>query len=164
MKANIVIAALPLFVLGCAAKQSDDLTQQQKDQIKMEAKAAFDGSIERFQNMDVEGALKYYSPEFVFFEADQRGDFQAYRKICIEGNNAATAYNWTLYRMEFLVITKEIVVLSVDGRNEIFMKSGDRITFDPSHYTFAMKNMSGQWKLTYHHFSGNFETRKAEKK
>jgi len=45
MKVNIFVAALPPFPIGCTSQQSDQLTQQQKDQIMDEVKAAADSDL-----------------------------------------------------------------------------------------------------------------------
>jgi ketosteroid isomerase-like protein len=165
MKTNIFIVVLLLFIFGCTSQQSDQLTQQQKDQIKSEIKATGDSIMARLQRMDVNGALQYYSPDFVCFGSDgKQDDFQGYKKFCVETFNSATAYKWTSYRQDFIVITKDTVVFTWDGKNELIMKSGDTMKVDPAHYTFACKKISDQWKLTYHHFSGTFLAQKAEQK
>ena len=162
---TIIAALLLVILIGCTPQQSDQLTQQQKEQIKKEIKAVCDSIIERLQKMDVDGALKYYSPDFVCFGSDgEQSDFQGYKKYCAETYNSATAYKWTTYNQDFIVINKDIVVISWDGKNELLMKSGDTIKFDPSHYTWALKKIAGQWKVAYHHFSGNFVTQKADLK
>ena len=55
MKANIFVAALLLFCLGCTSQQSDQLTQQQKDQIKSEVKAVGDSIIAKWERLDAGG-------------------------------------------------------------------------------------------------------------
>ena len=65
MKAKILIAVALLFCFGCTSQQSEQLTQQEKDQIKSEAKAVLDSIFAKGEKLDVEGALQYYSPELV---------------------------------------------------------------------------------------------------
>lgn len=166
MKTSSFITNLLFFILvGCTPQKSDQLTEQQKEQVKKEIKAVCDSIIERLQKMDVDGAIKYYSPDFVCFGSDgEQSDFQGHKKYCAETYNSATAYKWTTYKQDFIVINKEIVVISWDGKNELLMKSGDKIKVDPSHYTWALKKIAGQWKVAYHHFSGNFVTQKVDLK
>jgi hypothetical protein len=152
-----MIASLLLFIFGCTPKQSDQLTQQQKEQIKKEILVVWDTIMARFERLDPEGALKFYSPDFKGWGSEgESGDLQGYMKYVVDIDNSAASYKWTLYRFDFLAITKDTVVITVDGKNETIMKSGEKYKFDPSHYTFAFKKIEGQWKLFYHHFSGTF--------
>jgi ketosteroid isomerase-like protein len=164
-KVMIFCAVLLLVCFGCATKESGQLTPQQIDQIKNEIRATTDSWIVKFQNFDVEGIFQYYSPDFVGFGpwAD-KFDVQKYRKDVIDLFNLITAYKWTTYRQDFLVVTKDKVIYTMDGKDELFMKSGDKITFDPAHYTFGLKKVAGQWKFFYHHSSGVQVTQKAAKK
>ena len=52
MKAQMFFAALLLFSLECASQQSDQLTQQEKDQIKSEVKAVGDDLISKWMALD----------------------------------------------------------------------------------------------------------------
>jgi ketosteroid isomerase-like protein len=156
--------ALLLFGTCGISQESSQLTEQKKDQIKREVKAVGDRIMARFQAMDAEGALRYYAQDFVGFGAKgARFNLQEYKKRNIDAFSSATAYEWTLYHLDFIVITEDTVVLFCDGKNETLMKSGDKITFDPSHYTFVFKKIEGQWKVVYHHFSGTLVTEKARK-
>jgi ketosteroid isomerase-like protein len=165
MKAQMLVPGLLILCLACASQQSDQLTQQQQDRIKSEIKAVTDSFMGRWQRMDVEGALQYYSPDFVCFgSGGKRVDLQGYKKENTDLFKSATAYKWTSYREDFIVITKDTVVCAWDGKNEVSMKSGETIAFDPSHYTFAFKRIAGQWRLAYHHFSGTLVGPKADTK
>jgi hypothetical protein len=150
---------------GCATSESSQLNQQQLDQIENEITATIDSWTVKFQNFDVEGIFQYYCPDFVGFGpwADEF-DVPKYRKEVIDLFNLITAYKWTRYRQDFLMVTRDKVIYTMDGKDELFMKSGDKITFDPAHYTFGLKKVAGQWKFFYHHSSGVQVTQKAAKK
>ncbi len=151
----IMVMAL-LLVSGFIQKKSDQLNQKQKDQIKKEITLVFDSVMARFENKDTEGAMKYYSPDFVGFgSGGEKYTLQTTKEQYINLNAAAEYYKWTTNSLDFINITKDIVVIAVDGKNETVWKSGGKLIFDPSHYTFAFKNVDGQWKLSYHHFSGS---------
>ncbi len=164
-KIIVFCAILLLICFGCTTRESGQLTPQQIDQIKNEIKATIDSWIAKWQNFDVEGIFRHYSPDFVGFGpyAD-KFDLPKYRKVVIDLSNLTTAYQWTTYRQDFLVVTKDIVICTMDGKDQLFMKSGDKITYDPSHYTFGLKKIQGQWKFFYHHSSGVEVTQKAANK
>ena len=152
MKAKIFIAALLLCIFGCTSKQRSELTLQQKEQIKKDITILGDSIMARWQRMDVEGAMQYYSSDFVGFGSEgEQFNFEVYKKSNLESFKSTTSYKWTFYHRTFLAIAKDTVVCAWDGKNELFMKSGDKMTVDPSHYTFAFKKAEGQWKLFYHH-------------
>ncbi len=167
MKPNILVAGLLLFWLGCTTQRSDQLTQEQIDQIKKDAKVAVDSIIAKFERLDAEGAMQYYwdSPEFVAFNPDgSRSDYQAGKKSAIDFVNSATEVTIDPVREEYTVMTKDLVVCAWLGRQELTLKSGDKITTDPFGVTFLFKNIAGQWKVIYCHESGTYVTQKAETK
>jgi hypothetical protein len=70
----------------------------------------------------------------------------------------------TAIREDFIVINKDLVISTWAGKDENFMKSGDKLIFNPIDYTLVFKNFGGQWKVIYSHASGNPVLQKAEKK
>ncbi len=165
IKSMILSIALLLGCLGCAPKDGGPLTPQRTEQIENEVRATIDGWIAKWQSLDGEGIFKYYSPDFVGFGpwAD-KFDVPKYRKEVIDLFGLITAYKWTTYRQDFLMVTKDRVFIAMEGKDELFMKSGDKVSFDPAHYTFGLKKIDGQWKFFYHHSSGVEVTEKAQKK
>ncbi len=167
MKRNIFVAALLLFIIGCTPQQSDQLTQQQKDQIKSEIKAVGDSIIARFERLDAVGGFEFYSdsPDWGMVNADgSRWDFQTAKKAQPDWANSVTAWKSTTTRQDFIFLTKDIVICAWDAKDETFMKSGDKITYDPHAYTLVFKKIAGQWKVIYSHDSGIPVTQKTGKK
>ena len=165
MKAKFLFTILMLFILvGCTSQQSDQLTQQQKEQIKSEVKAVSDSITARWVGLDAEGALQYYSPDLVHVYDSLRLDFQAYKKGWIDLNNSITTIKVTPIREDYIVLTKDLVISTWVGKDEYNMKSGDKIIGDPLTYTLVFKNIAGQWKVLYSHASVIPVTQKAEKK
>lgn len=144
-----------ILILGFASKNNDQLNQKQKDHIKKEITELFDTIMIKFEQMDAEAAMQYYSPNFVAYGVDgNKYTLQKVKEQYIQLFKSATSYKWTTYSLDFVVITKDIVVITVDGKNETIWKSGSKLIFDPSHYTFAFEIIKDKWKLCYHHFSG----------
>jgi hypothetical protein len=164
MKANIFIAALLLCILGCTSKQSDQLTQQQKDQIRKEVKVVLDSIFARYEKLDVNGALNYYSQEMVDGGDRTLQDFQAYKKAGIDFVSKADSVKWTEDRWVCVVLSKNLVLSYWVGKGKWLFKSKERLVFDPNIYTNIFKNENGQWKVIYEQFSGNPVTQAAEKK
>jgi hypothetical protein len=149
------------------SQRSEQLTQQQKGQIKKEVKAVGDGIIANWVGLDPEGGLQYYSdsPDWGMVNADgSRWDFQTFKKFWIDSVKSVTAIKWTTTRQDFTFVTKDIVICAWDGKDETTLKSGDKITYDPHAYTMVFKKIAGQWKVIYSHDSGIAVTQKAGKK
>lgn len=152
-----IAACLLTCFFGCASMRPMQLTDKQKDQVKKEVITVFDSIMARLERLDAEGALQYYSPDVVAFGSDgERVSFDALKKYYIDIYAASTSYKWIQSGMDFIAVANDVVVISVDGRNEQLLKSGKKFVTEPSHYTFAFKKTNGQWKLFYHHFSGTF--------
>jgi hypothetical protein len=164
MKANIFVAALLLLIVGCTLQQSDQLTQQQKEQIKSEVKVVMDSIIGKWQRLDVEGAVQYYSPEMVAVGDSSIIDYQAYKKLWLDMPKYIGTAKWTTTQWEFMVLSKDLVVSAAVGKLELFMKSGDKVTANPKIYTDIWKKVGDQWKVIYEHGSGTPVMQKAGKK
>lgn len=147
-----MIAALLLFILGgCTSQQSDQLTQQQKDQIKSEVKVVMDSLGAKSERLDPDG-VQYYSPEVVILRNGSLIDYQQYKKLWMDLNNFA-AGKWITVHNEYIVLTKDLVISVWVGKIELLAKSGDKITMDPQTYTDVFKKVGGQWKVIYEHSS-----------
>ena len=166
MKTNIWVATLFLFILGCTPQQSDQLTQQQKDQIKSEIKVVGDSIIAKWVGLDPKVAQYYLdSVDLGIVNADgSRWDLQTFKKACLDLPNSVTSIKWITTRQDFTFLTKDIVICAWDGKDETVMKSGDKMAFDPHAYTMVFKKVSGQWKVIYSHDSGIAVTLEAGKK
>ncbi len=184
-----MIATLLLSIFGCGKQQSDQLTQQQKDQIRKEIKVVVDSIFARVEKLDVNW-LDYYadSPDWGMVNADgTRWDYQTTKKVQPDFFNSVISYKWTTTHETSIFLTKDIVIYSLDGKDETILKSndkliankplnslfgkddtslklGDKIIYDPHAYTLVFKRIEGQWKVIYSHDSGIQVTQKAEKK
>ena len=164
MKANFFVAVPLLFCLGCTSQQSEQLAQQEKDQIKGEAKVAVDSIFAKWGRLDVEGALQYYSPELLVVGDSSLVNYQVSKKEWMDFASSAATARWTPVHWEFIVLTKDLVISAWMGKVELLLKSGDKMTVDPQGYTDVCKKVGGQWKVIYEHASGIPVTQKAEKK
>lgn len=166
MKANIFVAALLLFIIGCTPQQSDQLTQQQKDQIKSEVKVVADSILANLERVAPEGWSQYCadSPDWVCFTPNgSRLDYQTLKKASLDWPKMITSYKWTTSREDFIILCKDIVVWALQGNDETVLNSGERISFDPHAYSMVFKKINGQWKMFYMHTSGNAIVQKVVK-
>jgi hypothetical protein len=154
MKKSIFIAALFISFVGCTSRQSEQLTQEQKDQIKKEVKVTLDSIIAKFERLDVDGALQYYSPELVVVADSSIMDYQTTKKGWTDLFASVATANWTMSHSEFVVLTNDIVLSAWVGKVNVVLKSGDKLTIDPHSCTDVFRKSGGQWKNIYEHSSG----------
>lgn len=171
-------ATLLFCIFGCTQNQTEQLTQQQKNQIEKEILVVLDSISVRLQRLD-SSWLDYYinSPDWGMLNADgSRWDYQSTKKVQPEFFNSVISFKWTLINQKFIFLTKDMVICSIDSNDETILKSpdkikannnlnrlfannettmkGDRITNDPHAYTLIFKKIYGQWKIIYSHDSG----------
>jgi ketosteroid isomerase-like protein len=165
MKAGILIAVPLLLCFGCTSQNTKQLSQQEKDQIKTEVKAAVDDIVVKLNNLDALGALQHYSPELVHVADGSQNDYQTYKNGWIAVNNSAASWKLVPIHEEIMVLTKDLAITTWVGKMEYLAKSGDKTTTDPIAYTDVFKRMDSQWKVIYEHASARGEvTEKARRK
>ena len=154
MKATIVVAALPFLVsIGCA-RQSEQLTQQQQDEIKSQVKVSADSVIARWVRRDGKGAMEYYAPDVVIVADTMRMGFQAYRQGWMAYDSAAAAVKVKPIREDFIALAKNLAVWNWVGNVELDLKSGDTVTTTPQMYSQVMKKVADRWMVVFSHPSG----------
>jgi hypothetical protein len=161
-----LLLLVTILVAGCAQQQSDQLTQQQKDQIKSDVKAVLDSILARVDRLDP-GWADYYvdSPDWGMANADgSRWDYKTFVKNVPEAFKTMTSYKWITTRQDFSFMTKDMVICAWDGKDETIMDTGDKVIYDPHAMTAVFKKIAGQWKIVYSHDSGNPVMQKAGKK
>ena len=154
MRANLVAATLLLLSVGCTAKKSEELTQQQKDQVKNEVKASLDSLVARWAGINAEGAMQYFAPDVAIEGDSSRGSYEGYRQSWIDFNKTAATIRVTRFREDYLVLAKDLAISTWVGKNENILKSGDTLTFGLLSYTDVWKKVAAQWKVVYQTQSG----------
>jgi ketosteroid isomerase-like protein len=114
--------------------------------------------------LDAEGCLQYYSPEVNVVEGDSRHTFDEYKKNWIDYDKSIVTDKVIPIQEDYIVCSKDFVITTWLLKDEVYMKSGDRITINPITNTLVFKNFGGQWKVIYSHPSGNPIIQKAEQK
>jgi ketosteroid isomerase-like protein len=155
-------AALLFFSLECASQQSDQLTQQQTEQIKSEVKAVYEDIMAKWMALDADGFLKHYSPELICVSGGLRRDFEAYKKNTIGLFNSTATVKVTRIREDFIVLTKDFVMGAGVYRVELSLKSGEK-KMTQNVYSDVLKKVGGQWKAIYEHGSSTPVAQKADK-
>ncbi len=155
MKAFItatMITVLLLSFFGCTSKQSDQLTEEQKAQIKGELKSVFDSFCVKWVALDKEAILQFYSPEMNRIGSSKLLDFQGEKNLW-DGINSAVSLKIEPVYLELKVLTKDFGISAWVGKTDYVMKSGDTLKVDKVAYTNVWGKNNGQWKIIYEHAS-----------
>jgi hypothetical protein len=166
MKTNIIILPF-LFCFGCALQEQERLNPQQESSIKNEVQAVADSIWAKWEQLNPEAALQYYSeaPDWTALNSQaSRFDIGAYRELAVKFKDSAVSYKWTTIRRDFKVLSKDIVLCSWIGKDEVTWSSGEKMICDPHAYTIVFQKTADQWKLIYSHDSGIPLTEKNERK
>jgi hypothetical protein len=166
MKATLLAATLLLAFLGCTSPETHELSPQDKNRIINEVKAVADTIWVKWEQLDPEAALHYYSESSDWLSINSQGspyNLLTYRRLASEFKRSATAYKWITDRRDFNVLSTNIVLCNWIGKDEATWKSGDKVTCNPPAYTLIFKKISGHWKLVHSHDSGVWATQKARK-
>lgn len=110
--------------------------------------------------------LDYYSdsPDWVMFGADgSRWDYQTTKKAQAIFESVAS-YKFTSTYAHLIFITKDVVISASQDKDEVTMKTGEKMSYDPHAYTLVFKRIGGQWRVVYSHDSGTPVMQKAGKK
>ncbi len=162
MKLTVFVVMLSIVCVGCAQQRSEQLPQQQRDQIKNEVKAIVDSII---LGTDVNTRMQYYgdSSEFLAFNLDgSQSNREAIRK----------SQQWFIdsliriklaFQDEYPVVTKDLVVSVWHGPEELGLKSGDMVKYQPRVQTFVFRKIDGKWKIVYIQESGTLTREKSSK-
>lgn len=162
MKTSIFIVALLLSIFGCSSQQTEQLTQQEKDQITKEVSSVIDNLFAKFEELDWQGAIQLYSPELVNVFDSSVVYYDAYKKRW-SGISNAVSIKATTIRENYIVLSKDFVISDWIGKLEILWKSGDKVIWNPISYTNVLKRIDGQWKAIYEHPFGTPVIQAAEK-
>jgi hypothetical protein len=163
MKSTFAFAILLSVCISCSPQPNDQLTQQQIDQIKKDIKLCVDSVMMAGGN---DHKLQCYADSSGFhgFALDgSQTDIQAIKKSLQWFSDSVVVYK--LNAMDhFPVVAKDFVVYAWSGSEELGLKAGDRIKYQPRVVSFVFRKLEGKWKIVYTQESGTKTTEKPVKK
>jgi len=163
MKPTIIVTILLSLCVGCSTRPSDQLNQQQADQVKEEIKVILDSIM-----VGVNGnqKIQYYldSPDFLGFNLDgSQADIQTVKRSVQWFADSVVVYKLQSAD-RFPVVMKDVVVYVWSGPEELGLKSVDTIKYHPRVVTYVFKKLEGRWKIVYVQESGTKTIEKLAKK
>ena len=77
--------------------------------------------------------------------------YPEFRKVNIEAFKQLSAFKQTTIKEEYRFITKTEVVHTWFGKNEMTLKTGEKITNDSYIGTMIFKKINNKWRITFAH-------------
>jgi ketosteroid isomerase-like protein len=151
MKTKIFIVVL-FFTFFASCTPKEELTQQDKDQIKKEVSAVFANMVTSYEQLNMEAMLKYYwdSPDFIYVNADGTTIEQKdLKKTFEEVYKTFGALKIITAREEYRILKKDIVLCLWLGKSEANMKDGSLITYNTDAVSFLFQKINEEWKVIY---------------
>ncbi len=131
-----------------------ELTQQEIDQITSEVKAAAEPLMTGWADLDGGTAIKSFSPDMLSCYGSQLLDYPTYRQSWTVYSEARKSIKITLIEEDYIILTRDFVIDSWVGKAEEWMKSGEKVTYDPIRYTNVFRKKDGEWKIVFAQSSG----------
>ena len=154
--ALLLTAAMTLVACrGPAGTQTEQLTQQQNDQVKNEVKVALDSIIAKWAERDADGALHYYASDVAIEGDSAPNNYQGYLQEWTDFNKNLTAIRVTRFREAYTVLDRDLALSYWVGKSDNIAKSGDTLSFGVQSYTDVWKKVGGEWKVIYQHASSS---------
>jgi hypothetical protein len=157
MKTGVAVF-LMAFVLpcitGCNQKHNTELTPEEMDQIRSEVKIAAEPLFTGWAALDGEIAIKSFSTEMVSCFDSLLLDYPAYKESWKIYTGARSGINITTISEDYIILSRDLVIDTWVGRVEEFMKTGEKITFNPIRYTNVFRKSGGEWKIIFAQSTG----------
>jgi hypothetical protein len=149
------MSAIFLFlVFACRHEQCTMPTPEEAEQIRNEVKAAAEPLMTGWAALDGQTALKSFSREMVACFDSLLLDYDTYEKSWAIYTGARDSIKITPIRKDYIILTREYVIDTWVGKVEEWMKSGQKITYNPVRYTNVFRKAGGEWKIIFAQSSG----------
>lgn len=144
--------------LVCCQNESAELTSQEKELAKKEISDIGKGVIQSVERLDIESALKPYanSPDFLMINPDgSYADYNGFKSTGTETFKQLHSMKQTTIKEEFRFLTKTQVLYTWFGRNEIELKTGEKIKNESYIGSMIFSKINNEWKIVYAHESAS---------
>lgn len=161
----VVLFNAALFV-GCTNETKStkpnsneaEMTTEEKEISKKEISDIGKFVIDNAAKLDVETAMKPYlnGTDFLVINPDgSYGDYAKMKESNIEAFKSLASFKQTTIKEEFRFLTKTEVLYTWFGKNEIQLKTGEKITNESYIGTMLFKKINNEWKIVYAHESAS---------
>jgi hypothetical protein len=146
-----------LFFVSCQ-NESSELTPQEKEIAKKEISDIGKGVLQSIERLDIESALKPYlnAPDFLMINPDGSfADYNGFKRTGTETFKQLTSMKQTTIKEEFRFLTKTQVLYTWFGKNEIELKTGEKIKNESYIGSMLFSKINNEWKIVYAHESAS---------
>ncbi len=146
-----------LLLVSCQ-NESSEMTPKEKETAKKEISDIGKGIIQSVERLDIESAIKPYSdsPDFLMINPDgSYQDYAAFKSSNTEAFNQLTSMKQTNIKEEFRFLSKKQVLYTWFGKNEIELKTGEKIKNESYIGTMLFNKINNEWRIVYAHESAS---------
>jgi hypothetical protein len=152
------IAIISSLLLVSCQNESSEKTAQEKETAKKEISDIGKGIIQSVERLDIESALKPYldSPDFLMINPDgSYQDYADFKSANTEAFKQLTSMKQTNIKEEFRFLSKTEVLYTWFGKNEIELKTGEKIKNESYIGTMLFSKINNEWRIVYAHESAS---------
>jgi len=146
-----------LFLVSCQ-NESSEMTSQEKETAKKEISDIGKSIVQSVEQLDIESAIKPYSdsPDFLIINPDgSYQDYAGFKNANTEAFKQLTSMKQTNIKEEFRFLSKTQVLYTWFGKNEIELKTGEKIKNESYIGTMLFNKINNEWRIVYAHESAS---------
>jgi hypothetical protein len=132
------------------------MTLQKKEIAKKEISDVAKDVLKSINRLNIESALKPYlnTPDFLMINPDgSYADYNGFKSTNTEAFMQLQSMKQTTLKEEFRFLTKTQVLYTWFGKNEIELKTGERIKNESHIGSMIFNKINNEWKIVYAHES-----------
>jgi ketosteroid isomerase-like protein len=136
----------------------NQMTDIEKEAAKKEISNVGKFVIENAAKLDVETAIKPYLNDSTFLVVNPDGSFGSFEKMKttnIEAFKQLASFKQTTINEQFRFLTRTEVLYTWFGKNELQLKTGEKVTNESYVGTMLFKKINNEWKIAYAHESAS---------
>jgi ketosteroid isomerase-like protein len=150
-----------VLIAACSGKKNQELTMEEKNQVKQEIIQSYEKHIQDLKNLDYEEVMKYYAnveDHVLFGDGLYWGNYetinQIWKSFCTQDNKLVT--KWDLIEHHIYVFSREAASYLVQFDNERIQSNGDT-TKVTGCFSYGMQKFDDGWKVVTTHVTHNYK-------
>lgn len=156
MKLNILLLVLFSLFSGCSCQNPQQLSLQEKENIKKELHDTVDKICRDFEKGDMDEALAPYlqTPEFKSVGFD--GTIADFNKLKSDNEDVLKSFptvKFTTLKEDYNFLANDLVLCLWSGKIEMTTEKGEKWKFDPETVTLIFRKTGDKWIAIFQHES-----------
>ncbi|TXD51489.1 MULTISPECIES: hypothetical protein [unclassified Polaribacter] len=154
----IIIGTIFFLFLTSCKNEVTELSSIEKETAKKEISARINEIVEGAKQLNIEMAMNPYldSKDFLIINADGSSlDYSGMKEMNSESFKQMNVLKFTTINEKFRFLTKNKVLLTWFGKNELELKSGEKMKIESYTGTMLFEKINNEWSIVYAHESAS---------